>query len=334
MSASKLRDEIPRLNILVSYAYLQDDPTFQAVVDAIAPYCNVLIDSGAYTNFSSRLNVAMGKKAITSPLTIERYSDYISSRLIPAGVTQYIGMDEVRNKEVTDANLDYMTSKGLQPIPVFIEGYDEADLNRILAINERICVAGAIYAADLYITRRYQSIFLQSNKRAKIHALGYGRYPGIFHVPITSADSSTYATGCRFGGFVLYAESIGFIRISNHELFDGSANANYILHLLINHCHVTTNLIKSQQYNTKLSSVVNLTTILGYIRFMAHCQRKGVEYFFAAPAPEHIFTPLVVHRCLEEDGFDYPRAYDYCRQYRALGKQERVQFLHDLCAKN
>ncbi len=198
-----------RVNILISYAYLRSAPAIQEFIDCAYPYCNILIDSGAFSNFWAKVKSAKGQKT-GKPVTLDEYISYIKTNL-DKKVWQYIALDVAKDAKASNRNLAAMVDAGLTPMPVYVEGNSADDVSGIMQINKRVCVAGGVSSNDHYIRNRYKTVYEASDKTAKIHGLGFGRFPDIFCVPIRSDDSSTFATGSRFGNVCRYSKVSGFV---------------------------------------------------------------------------------------------------------------------------
>jgi hypothetical protein len=180
----------PRL--LFSYAYFNRGRA-ERIFDHLttqAPHCfEVLVDSGAFTNYTSRLRQAKGLANSAAVFTREEYAEWLLPRV--ERIWGYVSLDEIGNRDATFDNLDYLLTRGLRPMPVYVQGMTANDLPSLMAIDGgRLCVAGGVQTAAGYIERRYRAIFEMSRRQARIHGLGYGRHPGIMEIPIISADSS------------------------------------------------------------------------------------------------------------------------------------------------
>lgn len=93
-------------SILASFAYLKKSPKFLTIMQKAADRgCNVMIDSGAYTNLKR-----------PGWVTLEEYTTFLKAN--GSWITEYIGLDDPRNHEITFRNLLKMRDMGLKPIVV------------------------------------------------------------------------------------------------------------------------------------------------------------------------------------------------------------------------
>lgn len=289
-----------RLNILASFAFLQREEFFQNALEAISPYCNILIDSGAHSNHQIRLKRASGKPVSGKEILLPDYIDYCK-RKAHGKVWQYITLDVIRNRAETDKNLQAMFDAGLKPMPVYIEGYDENDLPRILALNDRLCVAGGVGSSDAYIRRRYKTISQLSKGLAKIHGLGYGRFPGTFYADLYSCDSSSFNYGSRYGVLTHYDRATGFDNfqwkmLSSTNDTKPGRRAFFISYLADTFGLTVKDMTNLELYKGK-NSYLNMPTLTGctaYLNFMQHVQEFEKDYFIAAPSFGFVFAVVAV----------------------------------------
>jgi len=310
-----------RLNLLASYAFLQREGFFQDLLEAISPYANVLIDSGAHSNHMIRLKKASGKNVSGKEVTLDGYMEYLKNKA-HGKVWQYITLDVIRNRTETDYNLQAMLDKGFTPMPVYIEGYDENDIPRLLAITDRLCVAGGVGSSDKYIRRRYKSISLLTKGKAKIHGLGYGRWPGTFYADLASCDSSSFSYGSRYGVLTRYQRDEGF---DNHQwkLLSQSRSdkpekramfIDYLAHRFGLTVKEMTDINFYQGKNTTGGACMNMPTLTGctaYLDFMEHVCEFHKDYFVAAPSCGFVFILVAVAAAQGSGNFSWKTISDF-----------------------
>jgi hypothetical protein len=315
-----------RLNILASYAFLQREEFFQNLLEAISPYVNVLIDSGAHSNHMMRIKKAAGKRVSGKEVTLGGYMDYIQ-RKAHGKVWQYITLDVIRNRTETDRNLQTMLDAGLTPMPVYIEGYDENDLPRLLAITPRLCVAGGVGSSDTYIRRRYKTIHQLSKGVAKIHGLGYGRWPGTFHADIASCDSSSFNYGSRYGVLTAYNRDKGFDNfqwkmLDQSKDYKPGKRSEFIAYMGYTFGLTVTDLNNKDTFKG-VNSYMNMPTLTGctaYLNFMKHVQEYGKDYFIAAPSYGFVFALVAVAAAEGAGAFDWKTISDFYAQIEKARK--------------
>lgn len=322
-----MRKPYGRLNLLYSYAYVRLNPVLEELICAMSPYVNVLIDSGAHTNHQIRIKKASGKNVKAEPVEL---SDYITFLKRPIGksVWQYIALDVIRNKTKTDENLSAMLDAGLRPMPVFIEGHTEKDLEHLVNVNPRICVAGGVGSSDAYIRRRYRQIFDLSHQQAKIHGLGYGRWPGTFKACFISCDSSSFNYGARFGPLSMYDRRRGFLGMPWKELSSSHPPKKPALRPeLVSFLANTFTLNAQDLGDVKLfkghRAIVNIpfvTGILAYLDFMAHVQEFHKDYFMALSKVDATQVIAIVAYAAGTGDMSYKNILDLHRHVRAEQK--------------
>lgn len=316
-----------RYNLLVSCAYVWGNPKFYQLIDAIGDYCNILIDSGAFTVFWEELRAIAGKEKRDRT---DFFQDYLRDckEHFHGRVWQYIALDVIRNPTGTMKNLHEMVDGGLRPMPVYVEGASEADLSYCLDVaGGRLCVAGGVQTNDHYIRNRYKEVKRISGGRSKIHGLGFGRWPDIFQLPIASADSSSYATGSMWGSITIYSRLDGFINIHHSEIKKpkpGKIDKRIkILRFLIEKCGVKERDLYDPSFLRTHVGIPHLIGQYAYLLFMQHCSEAGVDYFVAAPSLE-LATSLIVHLyATDGDQFDFYAAREKRLELRQL---ERTNF--------
>lgn len=320
-TSGRLGSKRNRLNVLVSYAYLQKDQYLKDIVAAIAPYTNILIDSGAWSNFQNRIKKPTDTKFSVPVVTLEAYIDYCRS--VHGLVWEYVSLDVYRDRKGTDHNLQAMVEAGLKPMPVYIEGYHEDDLARILKINLRISVAGGVGANDSYIKKRYKDIYELSGQKALIHALGYGRYPGIFEIPVSSSDSSSYSTGGQFGNLMIYNPG-GWIKLHWKDLYKPNPLQKLFLDELYKMGVRPAQVVDTDLYHHSPYSIQSFFSTYAYLNFMDHIADHGKLYFFSTTSTDWLLIILVCLACENEWGVDLLRAIRWGKELRLLRKERGI----------
>ena len=184
-------------NILASYAYLNNDKVFcdwcfGLHKDGIA---NVMIDSGAFT-----LHNAKQKR---DWLTVDNYCRFLEK--YGNNCEKYVMLDVVGNDIQSKKNYELMVSRGFEPMFVLtMFDKDWQYLNETLNTNQNICVAGGVTTKGDWMTKRFQDVSVHTDKRAKVHGLGYVTFPKMFQVPLVSVDSSSWKQAALCYGTLNY----------------------------------------------------------------------------------------------------------------------------------
>jgi hypothetical protein len=218
-----------QLNLLSSYAYLTKQRSdYLADLVAIASKCNVLIDSGGFTDYWNSIKSAALGKTIKR-IQVEDYIDFCHK--VKKYVYGYIQLDKPRDPEASKVLLQQQVDAGLNPMPVFVQGMEWDYLPELLKVNERVCVSAGWQSSTEYSYQRYQTAFKLTDGKIKSHALAWGRYPQILGLPIASADSSTWINGSKYGVIMIF-DKTGVLKTLNREGIRKSFNTSRVSKIL------------------------------------------------------------------------------------------------------
>lgn len=196
-----------RLCILISYAYI--GRTTQPFVEALSPYINILLDSGAFTYRRRKKYAIIHGKEFIEP-GVPEYIQYLKG----SGhyYSHYIARDVIGDSVETMANLGRMLDAGLLPVPVLtVVMPSDQGVKFVEEVNPYICVAGGVDEKQYWLSGRISRIYRDTGGRARPHCLGYGRYPGILTIRgLYSCDSSSGFTGSLFGNYRVFRYIEGF----------------------------------------------------------------------------------------------------------------------------
>lgn len=300
-----------RINVLCSYAYLRpyDGQKFREALE-YAPDINLLIDSGAFTNYWDGVKAAAKGKE-HNPILIEEYLE--AARLMDGNVWQYIMLDVPMNKEASDRNLRTMLDAGLTPMPVLVEGEEYSRMEELVEINERVCVAGAVRTGDLYIYQRYQKAYDASRGKAKIHGLGFGRWPDILSLPLSSADSSTSTNGARFGAVNTFDPELGLpaVRRPVFKLKRLPERAKRMVDMA-RRCNISLDDLQDNDNWVGAHSLQQFLTSFAFLQFMQYLRRvTGKDYFIVFPHLSQASYLLRINLAVMETAHDHGQAFDW-----------------------
>jgi hypothetical protein len=211
----------------------------KALFDKHAPmpadyHPQILLDSGAYTNFKMEQKAKL-KKIKFTPCTVDNYSDFIESN--PDKFFGYFNMDSINHadKEASahDSRENYlrMRQRGLHPIPVFHQGEDISWLHRMLddgADYISLAVASTLHSRDKekgwYDVVWNNLINAGGGPALRVHALGDTREFSLRTYPWYSTDSSSWAQSTGKGGRVKMMSGGRSVNISIRR--DGRSTRN------------------------------------------------------------------------------------------------------------
>lgn len=323
MSTLSGKPILSKMNLLVSHAFLRTDVRFSEYVLALAPFLNLMIDSGAFSNYSAKLKAAKNGLKY-NPITLEEYIN-AGQKYYHGRVWQYVMLDVIRNREASEYNLQAMLDAGLRPMPVFIEGYAYEQILDLIKINRRICVAGGVGSADQYIYQRYQKAYAASKGQALIHGLGFLRWPDVFQLPLATGDSSTSSSGARFGHISFYDKRQGTKRIHWKDLLSPKGkNAPYYSELLgkMRSYGITIEQMKNPASYSKMHGIHSLLELFAAVQFQDHATEVGFGMFMAISKSTWLHMLFAVLTALDDNGFDYNQAVFWTNHLREMWNEK------------
>jgi hypothetical protein len=320
---------LPRLNFLVSYAYLRtgrrngNQTQFEELILALAPYADVLVDSGAFTDFTETRN-ALAAGTQYTPISVDEY--IAACQLYRSKVWQYIMLDVIENAVASRQNLDRMVAAGLRPMPVFVYPESPDIVPELVDINPYICVPGGVEGRLQFVRQRYQVAYTKSDGRARIHGLGFVRHPDMFRLPLASVDSSSWCSGGRFGNVSYYAPRTGFTSLHWREITQERKPA---LWRHLQRCGITPSTLSDPNMYSRIYSIPALTQTFAYIQLHQHCYQHGMRYFFSIPTIHWTRQLLCVVASVDDktNAFDYHKARNLYMNIHDLTKKDFASFL-------
>lgn len=320
--------KVPKINVLFSYYYLrQNEPLIQLLID-LSSTMHIMIDSGAFTNRYQRIKALKEGRGFNA-VTLKEYIEVCQTW--HGKFWEYIQLDVIADGEATRKNLKAMLKEGLRPMPVFQHGESYARLPEYLAVNQRISVGGI--AGDTpgnhpdYARKRYSQLYLKSKKKAKIHALGWLKWPDVFKLPLKYGDSSSYCSGGRFGQIATFDDRTGFSAPGYQAVFAKPHTKKSQRAIgWMRRCNIPPAWIDDQDYYRRVQGIPGLMSTYAYIRFHLAAVRHKFGFFFAVPNVNW-FTPiLAVIKNATNTGFDYPQARQDKEGLDELWKKDRGRF--------
>lgn len=286
------------MNLLVSEAYLCRSPSLMRLTKRAALRGHaIMIDSGAFTNYADE------KKGEPPKVTLDSYIGRCRDEY-EHWAWGYVMLDKVRDADASKRNLAEMVRAGLRPMPVLTTDEQASEIRDLVALNPRVCVAGAVYARDEWIVKRYLDAFEASDGKARIHGLGYGRIPDLFGLPIATCDSSAASNGGQWGNYFLYSRTKGMTTYRKDTL----AQVRPMRYLA--KCGLTASRINQPgHWKSGDQSLGSMVTFAAYCTFADHATQLGYRYFIACTAAQSMASVLAVYHSMRADGtFDYAKA--------------------------
>lgn len=135
-----LREKVK--SILVSYAYCKSGIPEMLGEAARAGRINLMLDSGAFTNFNK-----------PGTVKLEEYMEFLKAHANE--VTEYVVLDDIRKPDITYANWQTMRSAGFNPLFVDHVHYRPHDRpNAIYRTGKKICWGGVAISMNMGIIGR------------------------------------------------------------------------------------------------------------------------------------------------------------------------------------
>ena len=181
------RNEPERVHVLVSYAYWRDDRS-RAVLDSLPPEWNVMLDSGAFTNFTS------GQERVT----LDGFAAFCHEH--EGRFWRIINLDKIGDPEQSERNLRELHRRGVPVIPVFQRGDEVEALERMREMATPVCIGGISQNLGMKEEQQYVKSVMRASRimNVPVHLLGGGRRELVRYKPY-SADNSTWSATNRFG---------------------------------------------------------------------------------------------------------------------------------------
>lgn len=273
--------KLNKLNILASYAYMRNSPSYRKLILNLSEqgYINLLIDSGAFTAHNS------GK-----PIDLNEYMEACKS--FEGRCWQYVMLDVLRDNKQTIKNFDTMLSKGLNPMGVLTTDMLLDLVPHLLQKNVYIGVPGGTATKGDFIRKRFQDVYQLSNGKAKIHGLGYVKYPDMYQLPLYTVDSSTFAVGQMYGWLRTFTGKGGF-DYKWHSADMKHAKASKVPNE-VKRMWIQAGLSPSRRLDRDMyvgqNSFPNYTTVNAYIDMHEFSRLNGLHYFFVCGDISPVFV--------------------------------------------
>lgn len=300
-----------KLSFLFSYAYIRTGGAIlHDTMQALAPKCRIMIDSGAFTNYKTMVKSAKQKKPF-QPITLDEYMKACQDF---QRFYQYIQLDVIGNPQATRRNFDIMQAAGLNPMPVFTGGAPWADLAYYSTKWQDICYGGIVrHAKNKVFVQNITNGLKMSGGKARFHLLGFARYPLVLSLPIKSFDSSSYAAGQQYGRLGIFSPQRGIYSLDRNE------NSNEYIAELHRH-NISPEILKNGHWIGQ-RGMPTMTTMFAHLSMMQYVlQTRNLFYFLAVPNMHLLEALLSVYASMKGDTYDYPEA---------LERYEEIHAAHD-----
>jgi hypothetical protein len=164
--------------LLASYFYYRKKEQADWLIKLALQGNSIFLDSGAFSAYAKGSCIAM-----------EDYCSFIKTHEI----AHHANLDVIGDPAASWANFKEMSSRGLDPLPVFHLGSPEKWLLRYLELSDRIALGGMVKAPGLnkWLDGVWNLID-KYNPKVKIHGFGLTALDLLLQYPWDSIDSSAY----------------------------------------------------------------------------------------------------------------------------------------------
>lgn len=297
-----MRSNDTYLNILVSYAYLQNSKEFTdtAITSSIRGETNVMIDSGAFTLFNAKMK--------RDWLTLDNYCKFIDK--YGHNVEKYVMLDVIGNDEKSKQNYEIMLDRGYNPMFVFTMADNDYNyLKKAAQNNEHICVAGGVTTKGDWLIKRIQDTYNATN--AKIHGLGYVTYPNIFKLPLHSVDSSSWVQGAQIYGQLFYFDN-GLKGISYKDILTKKKKIPQKLIELFEIVKISPKNFSDLNNHKGSKSILFLSSVIAYIEYQKICKRNDLNLFLAVSNKQQLSSLLYINEQYNQNTLTYENFKKLC----------------------
>ncbi len=182
-----------RPRFLVSFHYYREVNLDKLVTDCGGDV-DLFADSGAFSAAS-----------LGAEVTLDAYATWLAKwrHLFSA----YANLDVIGNPEATRANQVELEARGFTPLPVFHYGSPWPYLERYCETHDYIALGGLVGRTKRttmpWLIRAFQ-IAKASPKKPRFHGFGITGQDTLTDLPWYSADSSSWASGFRYGSVRIF----------------------------------------------------------------------------------------------------------------------------------
>lgn len=303
---------LPRLNLLYSYAYLRKahgakpgrgkGPQLMAQFVEGSVVADMLIDSGAFTDYGAARKAAAAGKPYQG-IDVGEYCEWLAE--YRRFIWQYVQLDAIRDPAESTRRLEAMVRRGLRPMPVWVYPERTERVAELVDVNPHLCVAGGADARPTFMQQRYWRAFEVSGGRARIHGLGFCKFPQMYQLPLASVDSSGWSTGQRFGKLARWTARDGMKTSTRAELPTNPAMQAHLAR-----CGVTATMLRDERTYFAFNGLPSMTMLHASLRQQAQAAGLGLKYFLALASEQQfgLVACVVASMAGRADSFDYPLA--------------------------
>lgn len=189
----------PKLGFLVSFVYAKRP--LEALISLREKYGDILeifIDSGAFTAHKQGKTIAL-----------DDYCRFLDS--IPVSVDRHFMLDVIGDPEGTRRNLEESLRRGYNPIPIVTRGDDPSIVEEYYGYSDLIALGSVAGIGNA--SAAWSQAMMKAIAGRKAHILGMTRFDLVKIMQPWSIDSSSWVSGRRYGGVMVYDGHADFMKI-------------------------------------------------------------------------------------------------------------------------
>jgi hypothetical protein len=173
--------------------------------------------------------------------------------------------------------------------------------------NQRVCVAGGVTGTKAWCINRMQEAYKASNGKAKIHALGFARWPTMFQLPIASVDSNSWQVASMYGTLAVYTHDKGMKFVRGEAKTFG----NPLIASAVSKCNINADDVLDRSKAFGMNGPGTLMSVNSFFDMVEHGERLGMKYFLVVSSTNSRAMMEAVLRTRTGTGtFDYPTSRD------------------------
>lgn len=299
------------------------------IIIGLSKHVDFMIDSGAFTNHAASVKAAASGKKY-DPITLDEYIG--ASKRLHGNVWQYVMLDKLNDPATSRANLAKMLDAGLKPMPVFVRGDAYSYAAELMKVNEYLCVGGVVDSKLDYSEQRLIKVSAATGGQAKLHGLGFVRFPSIFKVPLYSCDSSSWTSGGQYGKMTRFDPKTGLTQIPWSSMTEANGKTGFWLNYLLN-CNIEPGVVYDRDAYRRHHGIPALVTTNSYCEFHKFATERGRKFFFACPNVPWFVNIVSVAATKAGQFFDYKLAAKHrAHLLAALSRKNPQAFVDEVGA--
>jgi len=177
-----------RLNVLVSYGTLG-----ARCAEVLRPDWDVLLDSGAFTNFNAKRDV----------VTLPAYANFLTE--YGRGFWRYMNLDKIGDGDTGRRHFEMLRARGLTPVPVYQRGSPLSELVDMGHASDLVGVGGLATKGRTGKVDFIHAVSAFARARGiRLHLLGSGHFQRLKTVRPFSSDCSDHNDVGRYGNIRIW----------------------------------------------------------------------------------------------------------------------------------